>query len=213
MLIATGSLRGKQSDADFISCGNRIAETWSRDYHLVIERGRKHRSTCVSLRANYSLRRKQPRMTEHHVPWCASISSRNKSYKFSMDLPLLPQLFFKHVLTSFYVAMPYRRGATTTYFDHGWMGEIEPRGGRRQKLARPNKWSHSTGLEFIIARGYRRREIFVVVPRLWPWNFSDDSNTRDIVNLSKVKFLATNFCWKSVDSGLLYFVGIHKWFS
>lgn len=67
MLVATGSLRGKQSDADFISCGNRIAETWSRDYHLVIERGRKHRSTCVSLRANYSLRRKQPRMTEHHV--------------------------------------------------------------------------------------------------------------------------------------------------
>lgn len=49
MLVATGSLRGKQSDADFISCGNRIAETWSRDYHLVIERGRKHRSLPVSL--------------------------------------------------------------------------------------------------------------------------------------------------------------------
>lgn len=94
--------------------------------------------------------------------------------------------------------MAYRRGATTTYFDHGWMGEIEPRGGgRRQKLARPNKWSHSTGPEFIIARG----EI-VVVPRLWPWNFSDDSDTRDIVNLSsKVKFLATR---KSVDSDLFH---------
>lgn len=35
--------------------------------------------------------------------------------------------------------MAYRRGATTTYFDHGWMGEIEPRGGGEEAEIGPAK--------------------------------------------------------------------------
>lgn len=139
-------------------------------------------------------------MTEHHVPWCASISSADKSRinsrwirPPSSTVTIFQARAYKFLRSNGISSRRYDDLLRPRLNGRNWTA----RGGRRQKLARPNKWSHSTGPEFIIARG----EI-VVVPRLWPWNFSDDSDTRDMVNLSsKVKFLATR---KSVDSDLFH---------